>query len=99
MSRVTGLGGIFFKAKNPDSLRNWYSKHLELPIEDWGGMTYRWRETDQPEREGTTVWSVFPASSKYFDPSAAETLKETSRAVEVRHPMRLLANFVDLFKA
>ena len=35
----------------------------------------------------------------YFDPSAAETLKETSRAVEVRHPMRLLANFVDLFKA
>jgi predicted enzyme related to lactoylglutathione lyase len=71
MPRVTGLGGIFFKAKNPDSLRNWYSKHLELPIQDWGGMTFRWRETDQPEREGTTVWSVFPASSKYFDPSAS----------------------------
>ena len=35
MARVTGLGGIFFKAKDPDSLRNWYSKHLELPLEDW----------------------------------------------------------------
>jgi predicted enzyme related to lactoylglutathione lyase len=71
MSRVTGLGGIFFKAKDPDSLRNWYSKHLELPLEDWGGMTFRWRETDQPEREGATAWSLFPASSKYFDPSTS----------------------------
>lgn len=71
MSRVTGLGGIFFKAKNPDNLRNWYSKHLELPLEDWGGMTFRWRDADQPEREGATAWSVFPASSKYFDPSSS----------------------------
>ena len=71
MPRVTGLGGIFFKAKNPDSLRDWYSKHLELPIQDWGGMTFSWRETDQPEREGTTVWSVFPDSSKYFAPSSS----------------------------
>ena len=71
MSRVTGLGGIFFKAKDPDSLRNWYSKHLEFPLEDWGGMTFRWRETDQPEREGATAWSLFPASSKYFDPSTS----------------------------
>ena len=71
MSRVTGLGGIFFKAKDPDSLRNWYSKLLELPLEDWGGMTFRWRETDQPEREGATAWSLFPASSKYFDPSTS----------------------------
>ena len=71
MPRVTGLGGIFFKAKNPDSLRDWYSKHLELPLEDWGGMTFRWRDADQPEREGATAWSVFPASSKYFDPSSS----------------------------
>jgi predicted enzyme related to lactoylglutathione lyase len=71
MTRVTGVGGIFFKSRDPDTLREWYRKHLELPIQDWGGVSFRWREADQPEREGATAWSIFPASSKYFDPSSS----------------------------
>ena len=71
MARVSGLGGIFFKAKDPDTLRNWYREHLQLPVEDWGGMTFRWREREAPEREGSTAWSLFPSNSKYFDPSTA----------------------------
>ena len=69
MPRVTGVGGIFFKSRDPDTLRDWYRKHLELPIQDWGGVAFRWRELEQPEREGATAWSIFPASSTYFDPS------------------------------
>ncbi len=61
MPRVTGIGGIFFKARNPDKLREWYRDHLDLNILTWGGATFRWREPN-----GATVWSIFPESSDYF---------------------------------
>jgi catechol 2,3-dioxygenase-like lactoylglutathione lyase family enzyme len=66
MTRVTGIGGIFFKARDPDTLRAWYRDHLGLDVQAWGGVPFRW---DDPT--GVTVWSVFPSSSTYFDPSAA----------------------------
>jgi catechol 2,3-dioxygenase-like lactoylglutathione lyase family enzyme len=71
MPRVTGIGGVFFKAKDPNALGAWYRDHLGLDIQSWGGVTFRWNDTALPEREGATVWSLFPASSKYFDPSPA----------------------------
>lgn len=71
MKRVTGIGGIFIKAKDPDALRAWYGKHLGLDIQDWGGTTFRWHPPGQPEEHGATVWSVFPSTSDYFAPSAA----------------------------
>lgn len=71
MPRVTGVGGIFFKARDPEALRAWYREHLQIPVEDWGGATFRWLEREEPTREGATVWSLFPANSKYFDPSPA----------------------------
>ena len=71
MSRITGLGGIFFKAKDPEKLRAWYQEHLGLDLQDWGGTAFRWRDVNEPAREGSTVWSIFPASSNYFDPSSA----------------------------
>ena len=71
MKRVTGIGGIFFKARDPEALRAWYRQHLGLDIQDWGGMAFRWHDPEAPDTNGTTVWSIFPASSNYFDPSSA----------------------------
>lgn len=69
--RVTGLGGIFFKSRDPDALRTWYRTHLGLDIQPWGGVAFRWDESATPDQPGVTVWSIFPQSSGYFDPSPA----------------------------
>jgi len=69
--RVVGIGGIFIKARDPDALRNWYRTHLGLDIQEWGGVTFQWDDSALPNRPGATVWSIFPESSKYFDPSPA----------------------------
>ncbi len=64
--RVTGLGGVFFKAKNAAKLGGWYKKHLGLPVEAWGGCAFPWRDARNPKKEGSTVWSPFPADTNYF---------------------------------
>lgn len=70
MKRVTGIGGIFFKARDPEALREWYRRHLGLDIQEWGGAPLRW--ADAPDAaEGMTVWTIFPSDTKYFDPSTA----------------------------
>ena len=72
MKRVTGIGGIFIKSANPQKMRDWYQKHLGIEIEPWGGTAFRWKGDDNPNGEGTTVWSVFEDSSDYFAPSEAK---------------------------
>ena len=70
MKKVTGIGGIFFKSKDPNSLREWYRKHLGIESESWGGFSFNWQ--DDPKNDGgQTVWSVFPADTKHFEPSNA----------------------------
>ncbi len=65
--RVTGIGGVFFKAKNAGKLGAWYKKHLGLPIdEQWGGCSFDWREVKNPQKKGSTIWSAFDADTKYF---------------------------------
>jgi hypothetical protein len=68
--RIIGIGRVFFKSANRDQMREWYSKHLGLADRGQGAML-PWREHDEPEKEHVTVWTVFPASTKYFDPSPA----------------------------
>ena len=68
--RILGIGGVFFKSANRDQMREWYGKHLGL-VDKGGGMTLPWREHDDPQKEHVTAWSVFSASSNYFDPSHA----------------------------
>ena len=68
--RILGIGGIFFKSANRDQAREWYSRHLGLDDKGQGAML-RWREHDDPQKEHVTSWTVFPASTKYFDPSPA----------------------------
>jgi predicted enzyme related to lactoylglutathione lyase len=70
MARVTGIGGIFFKARDADTLRAWYRTHQGLEIQDWGGATFR-SPTPGEEQEAVTVWTIFPSTSTYFAPSAA----------------------------
>src|ERR1043165_4998997 len=66
--RILGIGGVFFKSANRDQMREWYSKHLGL-ADKGGGAMLPWREHGDPQKEHVTVWTVFPASTNYFDPS------------------------------
>jgi len=63
--RILGIGGVFFKSSNPAETRAWYAKHLGL-ADKGGGAMLPWREKDNPQNEHLTVWSVFPADTKYF---------------------------------
>ena len=67
MKRVTGIGGVFFRAKNVDSTMEWYRKHLGIePEPDYTGHTFKWSHRDAPELPGSTVWSLFPDDTTYF---------------------------------
>lgn len=66
--RVTGLGGVFFKTKDSKAMNDWYSKHLGLPCTEYGA-NFEWREKENPDKIGITVWSTFKESTNYFDPS------------------------------
>jgi predicted enzyme related to lactoylglutathione lyase len=71
MKRVTGIGGIFFKAKDAPALRAWYKQHLGIDVQDWGGTAFTWTDADGNPTGGMTVWSVSPETSKQFAPSNA----------------------------
>lgn len=71
MKRVTGIGGVFFKANDPVALRAWYQKHLGIDVLEWGGAAFRWTDADGKPAGGTTIWSVAEASGDQFAPSAA----------------------------
>jgi len=68
MARVTGIGGIFYKVENPDATRAWYADKLGVPIQ-YGCWITRWRDAEDPNKEGHTVWNPFPADTRYFSPS------------------------------
>lgn len=69
MARITGIGGIFFKARDPKALGQWYRDHLGLDVQPWGGAALRWGTAENPS--GTTAWSVAGEDSTRFEPSAA----------------------------
>jgi predicted enzyme related to lactoylglutathione lyase len=69
MKRVTGIGGIFFSAKDPVALRAWYKAHLGIDVQEWGGAAFRWVNDKGEPTGGTTAWSV--GDGQYFAPSKA----------------------------
>ena len=71
MKRVTSIGGIFFKCKNPVAIREWYEKHLGLNTDQYG-TSFEWRCAEDSSRVGFTQWSPFSESTKYFEPSEKE---------------------------
>jgi predicted enzyme related to lactoylglutathione lyase len=71
MKKVTGIGGIFFKCKDPKKMKEWYNTHLGLDTNDWGA-TFEWREESDPAKKGSTQWSTFSETTKYFEPSVKD---------------------------
>jgi catechol 2,3-dioxygenase-like lactoylglutathione lyase family enzyme len=71
MKKVTGVGGIFFKSKNPEASRNWYAKHLGLVTNEYGSL-FEFREGDDPDKKGYLQWSPFKQETDYFEPSQKE---------------------------
>lgn len=66
VGRITGVGGIFFKSKDPKALAAWYRDVLGIPVEDWGGAALKYAAPGHPPM---VVWSPFPQDSDYFAPS------------------------------
>jgi predicted enzyme related to lactoylglutathione lyase len=71
MKRVTGIGGIFFKAKDPKKVTEWYQKHLGLDTNPYGA-TFNWYEAADSTKKAQTQWTPFAENTKYFEPSAKD---------------------------
>lgn len=71
MKRVTGIGGVFFKSKDPEKLRAWYQEHLGLEFDAYGSVVFDCPVDEEQRKAAQTVWSLFPSDTKYFDPSSA----------------------------
>lgn len=71
MKKVTGIGGIFFKCKDVNAMKEWYQSHLGLDNSPYG-VNFEWRDAEDPEKKGSTVWSPFADTTKYFEPSAKD---------------------------
>ena len=71
MRKVTGIGGIFFKCKDPKKIKEWYQKHLGLNTNQYGAV-FEWRQGADTTKKGFTQWSPFSEKTKYFEPSTKD---------------------------
>ena len=71
MKRVTGIGGIFFKAKDASALQAWYKLHLGIDVQAWGGAAFNWTDSEGKPVGGTTAWLIDGAKSDHYAPSTA----------------------------
>jgi len=71
MKRVTGIGGVFFQAKDAPALHAWYKTHLGIDVQVWGGASFPWTDDDGKPVAGTTAWLINPQDSEHFAPSKA----------------------------
>jgi hypothetical protein len=71
MKRVTGIGGIFFKCKDPNKMKEWYKTHLGLNTNEYGTV-FEWYQGADSSKKGFTRWSPFNENTKYFESSKKE---------------------------
>ena len=71
MKKVTGIGGVFFKSKDPNAMNEWYKKHLGFDTTPYG-TSFEWRQLDDSTKKGLTQWNPFKESTKYFEPSTKD---------------------------
>ncbi len=71
MKKVTGIGGIFFKCKDPKKVTEWYQKHLGLTTNPYGA-TFEWYESEDSTKKAQTQWTPFSETTKYFEPSSKD---------------------------
>jgi len=67
MARVTGVGGVFLRSRDPKALATWYEKHLKIKLEPHGSAVMRWTD-EVPVGTGTTAWATFAEDTTYFGP-------------------------------
>jgi len=72
MGRVVGIGGVFFKSKDPKALAAWYQDKLGIEVTEWGGATFPVRESGAAPKGAVQVWSPFAQDTKYFAPGTRE---------------------------
>ena len=68
MKKTTGIGGIFFKCKDPEKIKEWYKTHLGFELDPYGSK-FDWKPADKPTKNAYTVWSPFAEETEYFNPS------------------------------
>src|SRR6195952_4918734 len=71
MKKVTGIGGIFFKCKDPKAIDQWYKTHLGFNTTPYG-TSFEWRDNDDSTKKGLTQWNPFKEDTKYFEPSTKD---------------------------
>lgn len=71
MKKVTGIGGIFFKCKDPNKIKEWYNTHLGLDAGPYGA-SFEWREAEDPSKKGLTQWNVNSETAKLYEPSTKD---------------------------
>jgi predicted enzyme related to lactoylglutathione lyase len=71
MKRVTGIGGIFFKTKDPKATNEWYKTHLGFDTTPYG-TSFEWLKAEDSTKKGLTQWNPFAETTKYFEPSVKE---------------------------
>ena len=71
MKKVTGIGGIFFKCKDPKAVNEWYKTHLGFDTSPYG-TSFEWREIEDSSKKGLTQWNPFAETTKYFEPSTKD---------------------------
>ncbi len=71
MKKVTGIGGVFFKCKDPEKAKEWYNTHLGIDAGKWGA-NFEWRDAEDLSKKGSTAWNTFTEQAKMFEPSAKE---------------------------
>ena len=69
--KVTGVGGIFFKCKDVELMKDWYGKNLGLVTNEYGSL-FEFRSSDNPEKKEYLQWSPFSEKTQYFQPSEKE---------------------------
>lgn len=71
MRKVTGIGGIFFKCKDPNAVKEWYQKHLGLNTNPYGAV-FEWYQDSGSTKKSLTQWTPFKETTKYFEPSTKD---------------------------
>ena len=71
MKKVTGIGGILFKSKDPKAVNEWYKTHLGFDTTPYG-TSFEWRDIDDSTKKGLTQWAAFAETTKYFEPSSKD---------------------------
>lgn len=74
MYKVTGIGGVFIKAKNPEALAKWYEENLGIEFGENAYISFKWVNENNPDVPGSTVFSFFKEDSDYFEPSTSKCM-------------------------